>query len=67
MRKGEEVPIKGHNYGFPLIFPNLGQLECYIPLNGMVLIENKGFYFSKMALLVDTARNKWLKKALSAP
>ena len=35
-KKGQESPVKGHNYGFlPLIFPNLGHLECYIPLNSM--------------------------------
>ena len=28
-KKGQESPVKGHNYGFlPLIFPNLGHLEC---------------------------------------
>ena len=30
-----------------------------------VLTENTAMYFSKRALLADTARNKWLKKALA--
>ena len=31
----------------------------------MALTENKLFYFSKRALRAGTARNKWLKEALS--
>ena len=35
-KKGQESPVKGHSFGFaPLIFANLGHLECYTPLNGM--------------------------------
>ena len=35
-KKEQESPVKGHNFGFlPLIFANLGNLECYTPLNGM--------------------------------
>ena len=30
------------------------------------LVENKAYHFSKNALRADTARNKWLKKALTA-
>ena len=32
MKKGQERPVKGHNYEFlPLTSPNLGHLECYTP------------------------------------
>ena len=35
-KKGQESPVKGNNSGFlPLIFNNLGHLECCIPLNSM--------------------------------
>ena len=35
-KKGQKNPVKGHNEGFLLlIFPNLGHLEYYFPLNGM--------------------------------
>ena len=31
-KKGLKSPVKWHNYEFlPLIFPNLGHLECYTP------------------------------------
>ena len=36
IHKRERSPIKGHNSGFlPLIFPNLGHLECYTPVDNM--------------------------------
>ena len=35
-KKGQESPVKRHNCRFlPLIFPNLGYLERYIPINSM--------------------------------
>ena len=51
-----------------LIFPNLGNLESYIPINSMCFgvfsREFKAFHFSKRTLCVATAHNKWLKKVL---
>ena len=43
--------------------PNLPK-RYYLVLK--VFTENKLFCFSKRALYADTARNKWLKEALSA-
>ena len=35
-KKGQESPVKGHNYEFSaLFFPNLRHLECYTTLNDM--------------------------------
>ena len=35
-KKEEESSAKGHMCGFlPLVFPNLGHLERYTPLDGM--------------------------------
>ena len=64
-QKGQKGPVKGHNCGFlPLIFPKLGHLYRYTPLNSMFLeflVKNKEFYSTKRALRADIARNKWLK------
>ena len=65
-KKGQESLVKGHSFGFlPFIFANLGHLECYIPSKWYVflevLVEKKAFRFSKRALRVSTACNKWLK------
>ena len=36
--KEQKYQVKGENYGFlPHIFPNLGHLECYTPLNVMCI------------------------------
>ena len=68
-KKGQVSTEKGHNCGsVPLIFQNLGHLECYTHSKQYVflkfLIEYKAFHFSKWALRAGTARNMWLKKAL---
>ena len=72
IKKGQESPVKGQNLEFlPLIFPNLGHLECYTspspPKQHVVLeffVENKAVHFSKRALCAGNACNKWIKKAL---
>ena len=68
-KKWERNPAKRQNCGFlPLSFPNSGHLEWYTPINGMrfleFLVENKAFYFSKVAFCAGIARNKWLKNAV---
>ena len=67
-KKGKEVQEKGTIMISPLIFANLEHLECYTPPKWYVVLkvltENMVMYFSKRALCVDTALNKWLKKAL---
>ena len=69
-KKGQESSVNGHNH--ELFLPNfqkLGHLECYnTPKRHVVLkvcTENKLFYFSKRALRPGTARNKFLKEALT--
>ena len=62
-RKGQESPVNRHNCGFlPLIFSNLGHLECYTPLNCMCFWSFllKAFYFSKSALHVGTIQDTLL-------
>ena len=67
-KKGKEVQEKGTIMIFPLIFANLGHLECYTHSKWYVVLkvltENMVMYFSKRALRADTTLNKWLKIAL---
>ena len=52
------LPIFSKPRAFGMLHPR----KWYVVLK--ILTENKEFYFSKCALRADTARNKWLKKAL---
>ena len=62
------LTVKGCNCAsVSLIFPNLGHLESYIPINSMCLeflVENLRHFISHKGHCVATAHNKWLKKAL---
>ena len=65
-KKGQSSLVKGRNYEFLLpyylkcrVFRMLHLPKRHVVLK--VLAENKMFYFSKRALRVSTASNKWLK------
>ena len=67
-KKGNKVQEKGTIMIFPPTFcisTAFGMLQFpkqYVVFK--VLTENTEMYFSKRVLRVDTARNKWLRKAL---
>ena len=55
IKKGQENPVKVHNFGFlPLLFANLGYLECYTPIFG-------GFSREKGIVRVPHAISGWNK------
>ena len=62
---GQESPVKGHNFGFYSLFCKFRTFRMLHPPKRHVflevLVEKKTFRFSKRALPVGTACNKWLK------